>query len=155
MSRRIPRLFPNLFPVFCLALSVLAPQVWASNAELTELLNKIDVDGQQEQQLHQRREAAFLAAKNEQSELLAAAEAELAAAELRQQTLRDTFANNQQLLAELSQQLNEQSGELKEVEGVVRLATADLTAQLQQSMISNAICSNTAHLLASRSQPSR
>ena len=136
MSRRIPRLFPNLFPVFCLALSVLATQVWANNAELTELLDKIDVDGQQEQQLHQRREAAFLAAKNEQSELLAAAEAELAAAELRQQTLRDTFANNQQLLAELSQQLNEQSGELKEVEGVVRLATADLTAQLQQSMIS-------------------
>lgn len=105
--------------------------------DLDQLLREVKQSQSAEGKINRDREAKFVAAKEQQTRLLAEAKAELAQQESASQTLKLTFESNEAELTELEAILKEKSGVLGEIFGVVRQAAGDLKAELENSMISS------------------
>jgi len=119
----------------CISL-LLTNNLWASEQSLSQLLADIKKNQRLERTLNSSREAEFLAEKQNQQKLLAAANAALAVQDKRSKRLKDTLQNNEEILSDLETKLKERSGVLGELFGVARQTSGDLSAELMQSIIS-------------------
>jgi biopolymer transport protein ExbB len=88
-----------------------------------------------EAKINQEREAQFLRERNNQNKLLTQARQELASENARSDRLRDEYDQNERTLAELETTLAERMGNLGELFGVVRQASGDVQAALDDSMV--------------------
>lgn len=110
--------------------------VWAQTLDLDALLQRVKASQGIEGKINREREARFLAEKEKQQALLAEARDELAQLEKASQALKASFETNETELLELETQLQERSGVLGELFGVVRQVAGDLKADLDQSLVS-------------------
>ncbi|WP_428357145.1 MotA/TolQ/ExbB proton channel family protein [Methyloprofundus sp.] len=109
---------------------------WAASNDLDQLLHDVKQRQMVERKINHTREAEFLAEKQNQQQLLQAAEAALAKQKRLSGELKTQLESNEELLAKFEAQLKERSGELGELFGVARQAAGDLTANLISSMVS-------------------
>lgn len=108
-----------------------------ANAQTLDELARIVRDAaSSETKINQQREAEFVRDRNQQRDLLAAARQELTAENARSDQLRDEYDVNERSLAELETTLAERMGNLGELFGVVRQASGDIQAALDDSMVS-------------------
>lgn len=112
---------------------MLAP--FASAQTLDELARIVREAASSDAKINQQREAEFVRDRNQQQALLAQARQELAAANARSDQLRDEYDLNERALAELETTLAERMGNLGELFGVVRQASGDIQAALDDSMV--------------------
>jgi biopolymer transport protein ExbB len=105
-------------------------------ATLDALLQQTRDARSREQAANQERERRFIENRDRQAELLAEAQRRLANAQGLSQSLNSQFDSNETRLGELQDQLDERSGTLGEMFGVVRLAAGDAAAVMHNSMIS-------------------
>lgn len=113
---------------------LLAP---VANAQtLDELARIVREAASSETRINEQREAEFVRDRNQQRDLLAAAQQELAAANALSDRLREEYDLNERSLAELETTLAERMGNLGELFGVVRQASGDIQAALDDSMVS-------------------
>ena len=103
---------------------------------LDSLLDEAKKGSEQQRAENQKREAQFLAAKNDQQKLLNQAAAEHKALEQESDRLQKTFDQNEIKIAELDKLKNERLGALGELFGVVRQVAGDTAGQVQDSLIS-------------------
>ena len=107
-----------------------------SNAQtLDELARIVREAASSETKINEQREAEFVRDRNRQRDLLAAARQELAGENARSDRLRDEYDVNERSLAELETTLAERMGNLGELFGVVRQASGDIQAALDDSMV--------------------
>ena len=118
-----------------IAMSVLAlcPPVQAQT--LDELARIVREAADTEAKINQEREAQFVRERTNQRNLLAQARQELADENGRSDRLRDEYDQNERALAELETTLAERMGNLGELFGVVRQASGDVQAALDDSMV--------------------
>ena len=102
---------------------------------LDELARMVREAANSEAKINQEREAAFVRDRNNQQALLNQARQELAAENARSDRLRDEYDQNERALAELETTLAERMGNLGELFGVVRQASGDIQAALDDSMV--------------------
>jgi len=117
------------------ATAILLAPVAASAQTLDELARLVREAASSESKINEQREAEFVRDRNKQSELLAAAREELAGANALSDRLRDEYDLNERSLAELETTLAERMGNLGELFGVVRQASGDIQAALDDSMV--------------------
>jgi biopolymer transport protein ExbB len=103
---------------------------------LDSLLEEAKKGSQQQRAENQKREAEFLAAKNDQQKLLNQAAAQHKALEAESDRLQKMFDQNEIKIAELDKLKNERLGALGELFGVVRQVAGDTAGQVQDSLIS-------------------
>lgn len=116
------------------ALSITA-SLPASAQTLDELARIVREAATTEAQINQEREARFVRERDNQRELLAQARRELANENARSDRLRTEYDQNERALAELETTLAERMGNLGELFGVVRQASGDVQAALDDSMV--------------------
>jgi biopolymer transport protein ExbB len=126
--------------VASLALSPLSAQT------LDELANIVRQAANTEAQINQEREARFVRERNNQRALLGEARQELANENARSDRLRAEYDQNERALAELETTLAERMGNLGELFGVVRQAAGDISAALDDSMVTAQMPGRTAFL---------
>ncbi|HMB58538.1 MAG TPA: MotA/TolQ/ExbB proton channel family protein [Xanthomonadales bacterium] len=119
--------------IFATALVSIAPLAGAQT--LDELARMVREAATSEAKINQEREAKFVRERNNQQALLAEARQELAAENARSDRLRDEYDVNERALAELETTLAERMGNLGELFGVVRQASGDIQAALDDSMV--------------------
>ncbi len=112
---------------------LLAPLAHAQT--LDELARIVREAASSETKINQQREAEFVRDRNQQQNLLAAARQELASENALSDRLRDEYDVNERSLAELETTLAERMGNLGELFGVVRQASGDVQAALDDSMV--------------------
>ena len=112
------------------ATSVLALSPMASAQTLDELARIVREAATTETGINQQREAAFVKERNNQQNLLTQARQELARENARSKRLADEYDKNERSLAELETTLAERMGNLGELFGVVRQASGDVKAAL-------------------------
>ncbi len=107
-----------------------------ANAQtLDELARIVREAASSESKINEQREAEFVRDRNQQRDLLAAAQQELAGENALSDRLRDEYDVNERSLAELETTLAERMGNLGELFGVVRQASGDIQAALDDSMV--------------------
>ncbi len=126
---------PGIFAVTTFLMVVLAVPPVASAQTLDELARIVREAAQSETRINQQREASFVKERDEQQNLLARARQELATENARSDRLRDEYDRNERSLAELETTLAERMGNLGELFGVVRQASGDVQAALDDSMV--------------------
>jgi biopolymer transport protein ExbB len=126
---------PGIFAVTTFLTAVLAVPPVASAQTLDELARIVREAAQSETRINQQREASFVKERDEQQNLLARARQELATENARSDRLRDEYDRNERSLAELETTLAERMGNLGELFGVVRQASGDVQAALDDSMV--------------------
>ena len=126
---------PGIFAVTTFLTAVLAVPPVASAQTLDELARIVREAAQSETRINQQREASFVKQRDEQQNLLARARQELATENTRSDRLRDEYDRNERSLAELETTLAERMGNLGELFGVVRQASGDVQAALDDSMV--------------------
>ena len=119
----------------CAAVALIAPLTVAAQS-LEELARMVSEAARSEAQINQEREARFVRERNNQRELLEQARRELAAENARSDRLRTEYDQNERTLADLETTLAERMGNLGELFGVVRQASGDVQAALDDSMVS-------------------
>ncbi len=117
------------------ATSVLALSPMASAQTLDELARIVREAATAETRINQQREATFVKERNNQRNLLTQARQELARENERSDRLADEYDKNERSLAELETTLAERMGNLGELFGVVRQASGDVQAALDDSMV--------------------
>lgn len=105
-------------------------------ANLDALLEQVKRESVLEQQQNKLREAEFVTARDDQSQLLAEAKAQLLFEEQKTELLNQTFHDYEQGLIEKETLLQEKSGSLGELFGTVRQMANDSRGVLESSMIS-------------------
>jgi biopolymer transport protein ExbB len=124
------------FSIFLVSASlVLSAGAIAQNPTLDDLANKVRQAATEEGQFNKEREAEFQRDRNNQRNLLAQARRDLAAQEKRSDDLKTEYDSNERELAELETVLAERMGNLGELFGVVRQASGDIQAALDDSMV--------------------
>jgi biopolymer transport protein ExbB len=118
-------------------LLTIAGSVSAQNLE--ELARIVEQAAAQEGQINQEREAEFLSERNNQRNLLAQARQELRNEEVRGDNLKAEYDRRERELAELETVLQERMGNLGELFGIVRQASGDIQASLDDSMVSSSL----------------
>jgi len=118
-----------------IALVMMAFASLASAQSLDELARMVREAATSEAKINQEREAEFVRERNNQQALLTKARQELAAENQRSDRLRDEYDQNERSLAELETTLAERMGNLGELFGVVRQASGDVQAALDDSMV--------------------
>ena len=108
----------------------------AEAANLDELLEMVRQGRLSETQEHREREAVFIAQRDRQQQLLAAARQDRANEERRSTTLQRRFQNNENQIATLTQRLKERMGSLSELFGVLQQVAGDTRGVFQGSLIS-------------------
>jgi biopolymer transport protein ExbB len=114
---------------------LLTPSLAAAQT-LDELAEIVRRAASSENQINQEREAEFLAARDNQRAMLAAARAEKQREERRSDDLKSEYDRRERELAELTTVLQERMGNLGELFGIVRQSSGDIQAVLNDSMIS-------------------
>lgn len=122
--------------VAALALTLVLPLAASAQNTLDELLEQVRRSSQEEHRVDQERLQRFNRERNNQSNLLEQARAELRSEEERSDRLQREFDENEQQLAELETTLDERMGNLGELFGVVRQAAGDMRGNLRESMTS-------------------
>ena len=102
--------------------------------ELAEIVRRAATS---EGQINKEREAQFLRERDNQRNLLAQAKAEKARQEKRSDDLKTEYDRLERELAELTTILQERMGNLGELFGIVRQASGDIQAALNDSMVSS------------------
>ena len=102
--------------------------------ELAEIVRRA---ASEEAQINEEREAEFLRERNNQRNLLTQAQREKAAEEARSDHLKAEYDRLERELAELETVLQERMGNLGELFGIVRQASGDIQASLDDSMVSS------------------
>ena len=123
---------------------------------LDELARIVREAASSEAQINQQREANFVRERDNQRQLLAGARQELANENTRSDHLRDEYDINERSLADLETTLAERMGNLGELFGVVRQASGEVHAVLDDSMVTAQIAGRTtvlSELGASRELP--
>ena len=118
-----------------IAMSVFALCPPAQAQTLDELALIVRDAASSEAKINQEREAQFVRERSNQRKLLAQARQELADENVRSDRLRDEYDQNERALAELETTLAERMGNLGELFGVVRQASGDVQAALDDSMV--------------------
>lgn len=110
-------------------------QLHAAPASLDELLRATRQARQEEARLNKEREAAFLAQRDKRAALLAEARAEHQRLSKDSAALSARFDDNEKKLTALQQALENRSGSLGEIFGVVKQVSGDVASILHNSMI--------------------
>jgi len=118
-----------------LAVVTLAAAPVAGAQDLEELARMVRQAAASEAAINQEREARFVRERDQQRELLAQARNELAAENARSDQLKEEYDQNERTLADLETTLAERMGNLGELFGVVRQASGDVQAALDDSMV--------------------
>ena len=116
-------------------LAIAAAPLGTSAQTLEELARKVSEAANSEAQINQEREARFTRERNNQRQLLAEARQELANENPRSDRLRTAYDEYERVLADLETTLAERMGNLGELFGVVRQASGDIQAALDDSMV--------------------
>ncbi len=103
---------------------------------LRELLQMVRDGFDQERDENRRREAAFLAAQEDQARLLAEAEVELGREESFSERLEEAYNQNEGTIGSQQERLTGRLGEMGELFGVVRLVSNDLAGNVWESLTS-------------------
>ena len=106
---------------------------------LDELARIVEQAATAEGRINQEREAEFLRDRNNQRSLLAQARQEFRNEEIRGDNLKAEYDRRERQLAELETVLQERMGNLGELFGIVRQASGDIQASLDDSMVSSAL----------------
>jgi biopolymer transport protein ExbB len=104
---------------------------------LDELARIVEKAATEEGQINQEREAEFLSERNNQRALLAQAQQDQRNEETRGDNLKAEYDRRERELAELETVLQERMGNLGELFGIVRQASGDIQASLDDSMVSS------------------
>lgn len=107
----------------------------ASAQTLDELARTVREAATSEARINQEREAEFARERDNQQGLLTRVRQELVSENERSDSLRDEYDQNERALAELETTLAERMGNLGELFGVVRQASGDVQAALDDSMV--------------------
>jgi len=117
-----------------------AALVWFSGSAaaqtLEELAEIVRRAASEEAEINKEREEEFLRQRDNQRQLLAQAQREKAAEEARSDRLKAEYDRLERELAELETVLQERMGNLGELFGIVRQASGDIQASLDDSMVS-------------------
>ncbi|MBT1450882.1 MotA/TolQ/ExbB proton channel family protein [Glaciecola sp. XM2] len=105
-------------------------------ATLDQLLEQVKRDRISEQRINEAREREFMDERADKQALLRAAEAALRAEEQRGDRLAAQFAANEQTLSDKEIELEQATGTLGEMFGVVRQASADAYGVISTSIVS-------------------
>lgn len=108
-------------------------------SQLDILLEKVRTTNKQESEKNKNREKRFLEAREKQAELLAQAQKELKILKSENNSLTNLSDNNEKILAELEEKLRLRAGNLGEMHGVVKQASGDLLALVNDSLTSTHI----------------
>jgi biopolymer transport protein ExbB len=119
-----------------LAAAFFAVSANAAAQTLDELARMVREAAASEARINQEREARFLREKDRQQQLLAEARQELGNENTRSEHLRGEYDENEKILEGLETTLTERMGNLGELFGVVRQASSDVQAALDDSMVS-------------------
>ena len=103
---------------------------------LQDLLKKVEQSATTQSRENQQREAVFKRERDQQARLLREAKAALAAEEARGTRLANQFAANEQALIDKEVELETAQGDLGEMFGVVRQASADAYGRISTSIVS-------------------
>ena len=117
-----------------ISLSIALPTQAADT--LDDLLKQVKSTQGEEGRRNQERERSFLAAKNQQQQLLKEAKAKLKQTQSESERLKNDFESNEKQLIELSEALHQATGTLGEMFGVVRQSAGDLKAVINTSLVS-------------------
>ncbi|MCV2883139.1 MotA/TolQ/ExbB proton channel family protein [Aestuariibacter sp. AA17] len=119
------------------SLALVASTASAQNASsLDQLLEEVKKNRVSEARLNQQREAEFVSARADKQALLRKAQADLKAERQRGDRLAKQFSDNEVKLAEKEQELNQATGDLGEMFGVVRQAAAEAYGRIATSIVS-------------------
>ena len=113
---------------------------------LDELARAVREAAASEGKINQQREARFIAELNMQQQLLTEARQELASENARSDQLKNEYDGNEKALADLETTLAERMGNLGELFGVVRQASHEVQAALEDSMVTAQMPDRTAFL---------
>jgi biopolymer transport protein ExbB len=121
-----------------LTLGVALPggEAQAQARSLDELLNLVEQGRVRDSQEAQERIREFEAQQAEQQNLLQQARQRLQQEENRSAQLETASENNEREIAQLTQELNDMLGDLRELFGVVQLVAGDAASQFEQSLTS-------------------
>jgi biopolymer transport protein ExbB len=119
-------------------LSIGAAPAFAQNQarSLDELLRLVEQGRAQDSREAQQREREFAQERSEQQRLLREAQETLQAETNRSQQLEASFEENEQEIAELTEELNQSLGDLRELFGVLQQVAGDTRAQFENSLTS-------------------
>ncbi len=123
--------------VFATALLAITGSLFGQT--LDELARIVEQAATSEGQINQEREAEFRSERNNQRNLLGQAQRDLRAQETRGDNLKAEYDRRERELAELETVLQERMGNLGELFGIVRQASGDIQASLDDSMVSSAL----------------
>lgn len=129
-------------PVFktllaAVSMAVVATGVQAQEAKsLQELLNQVQKNRVSEARINEEREAEFRAERADKQALLRKAQQELQAETDRGDRLQEQFSQNETTLAEKSTELEQATGTLGEMFGVVRQAASEAYGRVSTSIVS-------------------
>ncbi|WP_026375543.1 MotA/TolQ/ExbB proton channel family protein [Aestuariibacter salexigens] len=119
------------------SLSILATAANAQQASsLQELLDQVKNNRVSEARINQQREAEFTSARADKQALLRKAQADLKAEQDRGDRLAKAFSDNEVKLAEKEAELQQATGTLGEMFGVVRQASAEAYGRISTSIVS-------------------
>jgi len=123
--------------VFATALLAITGSVFGQT--LDELARIVEQAITSEGRINQEREAEFRSERNNQRNMLGQAQRDLRAQETRGDNLKAEYDRRERELAELETVLQERMGNLGELFGIVRQASGDIQASLDDSMVSSAL----------------
>ncbi len=126
----------NTLKKIWLATALFAASGAAPAQTLEELAEIVRQAASSETRINKEREAQFLRERDNQQNLLASAKRELRAEEDRSDRLKSEYDRLERELAELETTLQERMGNLGELFGIVRQASGDIQASLDDSMVS-------------------
>jgi biopolymer transport protein ExbB len=110
-----------------------------STNKLVELVNKIELEGREQEQFLRDRENFFKLKKNEANAKFKALQAELKKWEQKNEVLGQQFETNEKELQVLEEKLNIAKGSFGEIFGVVKQVASDLKGQVMHSLVSSHI----------------
>ena len=105
-------------------------------ASLEDLLNSVKASRASEQKINAQREAEFTSARADKQALLRKAEADLKAEQARGDRLQKQFSDNEVTLNEKAAELDQATGTLGEMFGVVRQASSEAFGRIATSIVS-------------------
>ena len=129
-------------PVFKTLLAAVAVAVTATGAQaqeaksLKDLLDQVKQNRVSEARLDKQREAEFQSARADKQALLRKAQADLKAEQSRGDRLQKQFADNEVTLNEKAAELDQATGTLGEMFGVVRQASSEAFGRISTSIVS-------------------
>jgi biopolymer transport protein ExbB len=107
-----------------------------SSTTLQDLLQKVKQEGTVQSRVNEQREAEFREDRADKQGLLRKAQAEMRAEETRGDRLANSFSANEQTLIDKEVELDIATGDLGEMFGVVRQASADAYGRISTSIVS-------------------